>query len=302
VTQRSQETPGRLFTRRQRALFRSLPGALVGEEESIHRLRVAGRRLRLALPLLAARPDRKRVVRARDTVRQLGLAAGRARDIDVMLDLLDRRLIGLGRFTREQILLRRRLRAAQRRSRQRMVETLLDTNVASLRQDLRALQGSGLVEAGVLSSRVAGRARAEARAAAAMLPTIRRLDVDKLHGLRRRVRRLRYLAEISHELFDLDERTATQLKQVQEKLGAIRDGWLLTDWLRRVERRARARGERGPAGAARGLARHFGRVTREHYAAWRAPITAQTIGRCARRIEASTRALLQECSPHGMRG
>ena len=34
-------------------VFRELPGALAGEEEAVHQVRVTGRRLRVALPLLA---------------------------------------------------------------------------------------------------------------------------------------------------------------------------------------------------------------------------------------------------------
>ena len=44
---------GRLLTRRMRELFRVYPKALVGDVEAVHDLRVAARRLRVALVLLA---------------------------------------------------------------------------------------------------------------------------------------------------------------------------------------------------------------------------------------------------------
>ncbi|PYQ20034.1 MAG: hypothetical protein DMF81_19925, partial [Acidobacteria bacterium] len=84
---------------RIRALFRQLPKALTGDEESIHQMRVAGRRLRVALPLLARKPHGRRVRRARRILRQLTRAGGTSRDMDVSLSLFEERVKKIGPLT-----------------------------------------------------------------------------------------------------------------------------------------------------------------------------------------------------------
>ena len=54
-----------------RGVFRHLPKGLAGDEEAIHQMRIAGRRLRVALPLVARKPDGRRVKRALGVLREL---------------------------------------------------------------------------------------------------------------------------------------------------------------------------------------------------------------------------------------
>ncbi|HSD27332.1 MAG TPA: CHAD domain-containing protein, partial [Vicinamibacteria bacterium] len=128
-----------LLRQRIRGVFRHLPKGLGGDEEAIHQMRVAGRRLRVALPLLARRPDGRRVRRALRVLRTLTRTAGQSRDLDVSLDLLKDRLRSLDAPTREQAVLRTRLVAARYRSRTRMAEALMDLDIARLRRDLRVV-------------------------------------------------------------------------------------------------------------------------------------------------------------------
>jgi CHAD domain-containing protein len=209
-----------------------------------------------------------------------------------MLDLLDQRLIERTRFTREEIQLRRRLRAAQRRRRRRMVETLLDSDVSGLRRDLRSLRLAGFTEREALGTRVLERVRADDLAATALLGSARRLGIDALHQLRRHVRRLRYLAEIAHDLFGLDEQVAADLKEVQERLGAVRDTWLLADWLKQTRVNAERQQEAELARAALGLLRFFRGRTRALYTVWRARPGSTVIVRCSRRLRSCVRASL----------
>ena len=65
-----------LLRERVRRLFREFPGALAGDEEPVHQVRVAGRRLRVALPLLAHKAGGRRVKRARRILGDLTRAAG----------------------------------------------------------------------------------------------------------------------------------------------------------------------------------------------------------------------------------
>ena len=122
-----------LLRERVRAVFKQLPKGLAGDEEAIHQMRVAGRRLRVALPLLArkprgqagearparpprADPRRRREPRPRREPRAPGGAPARA----------GRRLVGGAGAG-----LRRRLRTAARRAAAaRMAEALMDLEIA----------------------------------------------------------------------------------------------------------------------------------------------------------------------------
>ncbi|HEY6554694.1 MAG TPA: CHAD domain-containing protein, partial [Vicinamibacteria bacterium] len=132
-----------LLRQRIRAVFRHLPKGLAGDEEAIHQMRVAGRRLRAALPLLARKPEGRRVHRALRVLRELARTAGASRDLDVGLELLTDRLHAVSPVDPEQRLLRTRLRAARARSRTRMAEALMDLEIARLRRDLRAVVAKG---------------------------------------------------------------------------------------------------------------------------------------------------------------
>jgi CHAD domain-containing protein len=80
---------GKLLARRVRETFRVYPKALVGDVEAVHDLRVAARRLRSALSLFAQDPVGKRTRRADRTLGQLARAAGRGRDLDVGIEILE---------------------------------------------------------------------------------------------------------------------------------------------------------------------------------------------------------------------
>src|SRR5690348_4527798 len=99
-----------LLRARIREVFRHLPPALGGDPEAIHQMRVAGRRLRVALPLLARKPEGKRVRRALTLLKQMTQTAGASRDVDVMIELVESDFPKLRQRSREQSLLLRRLR------------------------------------------------------------------------------------------------------------------------------------------------------------------------------------------------
>ena len=94
-------------------VFRELPWAMAGQEDPVHQVRVAGRRLRVALPLLAGKGQRRRVRKALDVLRQLTRAVGAGRDMDVLLGLFDDRLAILEAPSAEQRALLSRLRSAR---------------------------------------------------------------------------------------------------------------------------------------------------------------------------------------------
>jgi CHAD domain-containing protein len=227
---------------RLRGVFHRLPKALAGDEEQIHQLRVAGRRLRVALPLLARRPEGKRVRRALSILRQLTRAAGGSRDLDVAIALFDGQARDMGAPSLQRTVLRRRLRAARARSRSRMAEALLDLEIARLRRDLRVIvarRGEGLF----LVLRRLGETRdALGQEALDLLESLGpRFDPVALHRLRIRLRRLRYLAEVAEALKGQQRAVTEDLKVVQDQLGLVQDAHVLSEWFARQAAAAGAR-------------------------------------------------------------
>jgi CHAD domain-containing protein len=241
-----------LLRSRIRDVFRHLPKALGGDEEAIHQMRVAGRRLRVALPHLARRPERKRVRRAMTELRRLTRAAGLSRDLDVMLAGFEERLQHVRTRSREQAVLLGRLRSARTRSRGRMAENLLDLEIARLRRDLRAIvarKGERLFTVLLSLSQLQG---SEGGALLATFETLgSRFDPDALHRLRIRARRLRYAAELDADITKHTSEAPEALKRLQEQLGQIRDLYLVSVWLGAQAAAADARGRTALAAEAR---------------------------------------------------
>jgi len=265
---------GRLLTRRVREMFRVYPKALVGEVEAVHDLRVAARRLRAALVLFVENPEGRRARRADRTLRDLARAAGRGRDLDVGLEILEALPAGA---SEGNVRLRRALSASRSRARFLSREALLDLELAHLRRDLRALVASTRVDRPVLTGRLdALRVREE--------ETIRRElaegrawpKPEQLHSARRAARRLRYAAELENLVDGTDSDAADRWRKMQTRLGEIQDRHVLGDWLSFRERRAAARGDLALAtAAARALSRvkrDAARRTREFVAARAMPV------------------------------
>jgi CHAD domain-containing protein len=241
-----------LLRQRIRGVFRHLPKGLAGNEESLHQMRVAGRRLRVALPLLARKPEGRRVRRALRILRQLTRTAGASRDLDVSADLFQGRLRALGSQSAEQSLLLRRLRAARGRSRTRMAEALMDLEIARLRQDLRTIVSWRAQDVFTVLSRLR---EARDTLGQALLSGFQelgdRLDPVGLHRLRRRARRLRYVAEVSDLLRGEESQAPALWKSLQDEIGSIHDHHVLAAWLEGQANSATARGQEALAALAR---------------------------------------------------
>jgi CHAD domain-containing protein len=256
---------GRLLSRRVRELFRVYPKALVGEVEAVHDLRVAARRLRAALGLLALDPEGKRARRADKTLRDLARAAGRGRDLDVGMQILEAMPAAA---SEDNVRLRRALSAARSRARFLSREALLDIDLAHLRRDLRALVAATRVDRPVLALRLdAFRLREEEIIARELDGGSSRPKPEQLHGARRAARRLRYAAEVE-ALFDgAGSDAADRWRKMQSRLGDIQDRHVLSAWLSARESRATAQGDLTlSAATARALSlvnRDAARLTRE---------------------------------------
>jgi CHAD domain-containing protein len=241
-----------LLSERVRRVFREFPGALAGDEEPVHQVRVAGRRLRVALPLLARKTRGRRIKRARRILGDLTQAAGTGRDLDVLMALFEKRLAGLPAASAEQRELLRRLRVARNRSRSRLADGILDLDIDRLRHDIRRIRARGTAAADTIRRRTR---RVREQEGAVLLEGLAavggRYDPEALHALRRRVRRLRYTAEVDDVVRGQESGASAVWKQLQDAIGVLHDVHVLGEWLDRLARRASTRGQRALAAAAR---------------------------------------------------
>ena len=240
-----------LLKRKVNAIFRQFPFALTGDEEAIHQLRVAGRRLRVALPLLVAKPDGRRASRARSLLRLLTQAAGSSRDLDVLLESYDERLKALPARSAEQKLLRHRLAGVRRRSRTRMVNSLLDLKISRLRSDLTDLILRGGPPLSVVCERFAAMTGHEGQCLREGFTNLgAHLDATELHGLRRRARRLRYAVEVFDQIRSFESSATKPWKTLQDLIGVLHDHHVLAEWFDKQAKNDRKRGRDALAAAA----------------------------------------------------
>jgi CHAD domain-containing protein len=252
-----------LIRDRIQRVFRELPGAMAGEAVPVHQVRVAGRRLVVALPLLARRGAGGRLKRARKVLRRLTRAVGAGRDLDVLVGLFADRLGALPRTTAEQRALLSRLRTARARSRAAVAEAVMDLDIDGLRRNLRRLQRRGPADSTTVLARVVAVREAQGsevlRGFSQVGDHYRPLE---LHAIRRRARRLRYAAEVEDALRGEDSRAPALWKRLQDGIGVLHDHHLLSVWFEEQARTAEARGQASVGRAARRERLHFVREGR----------------------------------------
>jgi CHAD domain-containing protein len=267
-----------LLQQRIKAVFRRLPKALAGGEEDLHQMRVAGRRLRVALPLLVRKPEGRRGRRSLRLLRGLTRTGGISRDLDVSVGLFEAEL-AKGVASPEDRILRRRLRAARTRGHARMAEALLDLEIARLRRDLRVLARHGDGVFAVLRRIREMRDGLGAETLALIATLGGRFDPALLHRLRRQVRRLRYAAELTGALKGQDAAAAADFRALQDELGALHDSYVLSEWLRRQVESCRARGDAAVGKAAAVLHQRFLEASRAHHKTFLALPPAEVVAR-----------------------
>jgi len=268
-----------LLQQRIKVVFRRLPKALSGGEEDLHQMRVAGRRLRVALPLLARKPAGKRVRRGLRALRRLTRTGGLSRDLDVGVALFEEEIARAG-LTPERRVLRGRLKAARTRSRARMAEALLDLEIARLRRDLRKVLRRGAEGFFAVLRRIREMRDAQGAEALAIIAGLGdRFDPAELHRLRRRVRRLRYAAELSGALKGQPAPAADEFRALQDRLGALHDTYVLSEWFARQALTAGARAQAGVAAEATALRDHLLETSRRQHREFLALPPAEAVTR-----------------------
>lgn len=218
-----------VLKRRVKALETHLPAALEGDPRSLHRARVASRRLREVLPLISTTgsKDRKRV-------RRLTVSLGRVREMDVALELLGSdELAGVTpRPTLAEA--RQHLQMAREKRRAKMLRRVEKLNLDKLGRALARFQEDASSEeadwprvlAGRIARRVTALRRALEAAGAIYVP-------ERLHAVRIAAKKLRYTLEIAGELGIREAATAAAVvRRTQVTLGSLQDRTVLLRQLR----------------------------------------------------------------------
>ena len=248
---------GHALHKRLQALTEEIAAIRAGQDrESVHRLRVASRRLRQTLTVFAPSLPHKRLAGWQKHLRQLTRALGEAREADVQLDWLEPVLASEPEIHARPGIARLHLRVLQHRQR-------LDFDLTAALDAWESSETTAEISHvrrhhGVRPLPDAARAVTERvdamRALASCLDDVE--QVDELHAMRIAAKRLRYTAELFAPLCDDQLEPALQdLRALQALLGDVHDCDVWLAWLPRFSTKELARTQRYF-----GHARPFGRL------------------------------------------
>ena len=242
----TRRTPGTasLLETRARALRRYLPSAIAGDNRGVHQARVASRRLREAVPVLATGLKGSKSKKAGRKIRRLTRALGTVRELDVTLGLIDELATAedLSRPALEEV--RLHVVAERDRLRKVMLEELATVDSAKL--DRRLLTFSIALAAdttGAWRKALASRLVSRSRSLGQAIDTAGQLYVpEHLHQVRIAAKKLRYGLELAAD--SGVTRAAAHVrtvKRTQEILGRLHDLQILQSHVAAVQSAPHAR-------------------------------------------------------------
>lgn len=215
-----------LISTRSRALSRSLPAAIEGSERALHQARVASRRLREVVPVVATGLKGVKARKTGRTVRKLTRALGSVRELDVALGLIDEFAAkdDISRPALQDI--RLHVAAEREQRRETMLARLAAVDMSKLDRRLAALVEASMADSTqqwreVLASRLLTRAK---RLAQSVSDAGHLYAPEQLHQVRIDAKKLRYALELASDSGVLTARPlVAAVKQVQEILGTLHD-------------------------------------------------------------------------------
>lgn len=218
-----------------RAMTAEQTGAVSGDVEAIHRLRVTTRRLRAAMRMLREVAPGDEAESAADELGWLCSAIGAVRDLDVLAQMLEDRATRLeSGFIRALAPLSGTIRRQRAVEQERLVAALESERYRGLVQRLGAVASEPAADGVTLGAVAARLVRPQLRA---MLRAGAGLDEasppETLHRLRVRVKKLRYALEPLGAVGGKPmRRMLRRLERVQERVGLYNDAAIAAAWLR----------------------------------------------------------------------
>ena len=213
-----------LLVRRSRDLQRHLPSAIAGNDTGVHQARVASRRLREAVPVLAG--DSKSRKRAERKIRRVTEALGTVREMDVTVQILDELARGSGvpRDALEDV--RAHVVAERDRRRADMVDRLKRLNVPKLNRRLEEVAIElPIAKAHEWRERLIARIGHRANRLATAIHAAGQIYAPgQLHEVRIATKKLRYALELAADARIGSVRPLLNvLKRAQDTLGRLHD-------------------------------------------------------------------------------
>jgi CHAD domain-containing protein len=227
--------------RQSHELLKHVQGVRNGDPDAIHDARVATRRIRALLEVLGDGHGERHAALT-DEMRGLGRALGAARDLDIVVELLEEKIWQLPDAARAVVALSRNAHQERAVARRELIKTLerspLDDLAPSAfrRSRMWRSRASGVIGANLrqrLHNQSSNLTGAVDHASGVYFP-------NRAHEVRIHTKRLRYLVELASTTSrPRDDRELTVLKRVQSALGNLHDRELL---LQRLDEA----GEQGP--------------------------------------------------------
>lgn len=249
------------FTTHLTTLLSRLPDVREDDVEAIHDARVATRRLRGIAPVLAGDDPSESWQEIQRSIRAIGRALGKARDVDVSLELLEQIERRTPPAAPAVAAVRARLMPEQERRRRRLIKKLEREDIAALERLPSALSATN----GYARWRTRRRGRSlaaalaehadEAQAAIAHSSAV--YFPRRAHAVRVAVKKLRYLAELL-DREDEERRPALRaLRRAQDALGDLHDREVLAERVKRMLQRESMPGANVLAGVLEGESREL---------------------------------------------
>lgn len=243
TTRRTRGTATLLDTR-TRALRRYLPKAVAGDDRGVHQARVASRRLREAIPVIATAMKGSKAKKATRKIRRLTRALGSVRELDVTLQLIEElsRSEDLSRPALQDV----RLYVATERDRHRekMLAQLAEVDSDKLNRRFESLASALAADTtGAWRQALASRLLKRSRRLSEAIDTAGQLYVpEHLHQVRIAAKKLRYGLELAVDAGITAAATHVQtVKRTQTILGRLHDLQILQAFVASVQAAPQAR-------------------------------------------------------------
>ncbi len=240
----------KLWRKRLNELSAVWPEFVSGRTRGLHKTRVASRRIREALPIVAVAAPPAKVKKLNKKMRALTRALGPIRELDVELHLLEDRAVPPGMSDRALEIVRREIASRRKTLRDELDGDAPVSDVKRLLKKLeRVADGNGRRKGQVRKQKAERKLEAEWRGVLAtrLMRRAKRLSTmlddtgplyapERLHGVRISAKKLRYALEIARDAGVAGTAPLLKiLKRHQERLGDMHDLQTLVKHVRETE-------------------------------------------------------------------